>query len=69
MIAWVIFLYLVVALIEITPLILKRQIKELWFCSSMISFAFLVTLLLCIGIEFRGYDGSIKQFVFAVIGR
>lgn len=60
--------YLIVGIIEITPLIKKGQKKELILYSAIFLFAFIISLLLSLGVDLPSPATPIEKAIRTIIG-
>ncbi|MCT4618858.1 MAG: hypothetical protein N4A62_05665 [Marinisporobacter sp.] len=69
MIILIILAYIVIGVIEITPLVKKNQKKELILYSITFGVAFIISLLLGLGVKIPSPAKPIEKVVKMVIGR
>lgn len=65
----IILFYAFICVVELTPLIKRKQIRELLAYSTIISIAFTLSILLGLGIDLPDPSEPIRKFVFAAIGK
>ena len=64
----VIIAYVLIALIEATPLVKKKQRKELVLYSFIFLIAFTISLLLSLGVDIPSLAKVIENAVYTIIG-
>lgn len=65
----VILIYLLIAYIELTPLYRNKKVKELILSSILITSAFVISLLLSLGVKVPSPAKPIEKIVLFVLGK
>lgn len=65
----VILVYIIIGVIEIIPMVKKNQKKEIILYSVILMIAFIISLLLSIGVEIPSPAKAIEKIVLTVLGK
>lgn len=65
----IILAYIIIGIIEIVPMVKKKQKKELILYSVTLMIAFIISLLLSLGVDIPSPAKAIEKIVLTVIGK
>ncbi|SHJ63952.1 hypothetical protein [Tepidibacter formicigenes] len=69
MVFLIILAYLIIGFIEIVPLVKRNQRKELVLYSVMFGLAFVISILLSLGVKIPSPAKAIEKVVLTVLGK
>lgn len=69
MVILVILFYLIIGIIEIMPLVVKKQKRELVLYGILYGIAFVTSILISLGVDIPSPAKPIEKIVFTIIGK